>query len=122
MVLVDTSVWVDHLRQKSDALSHLLMQSQVAMHPMIIGELACGYLHGRTQLIELWNDLPQVIEASHNEALLCLNKHSLAGKGIGFIDLHLLASTLLTSNTLLWTNDRRLNAVALGMGVRFSGH
>ena len=112
MVLVDTSVWIDHLRSKDEQLINLLEQSQVSIHPMIIGELACGYLHHRQQLLNLWKYLPCVTEATHNEALHCLENKQLMGKGIGFIDLHLLASTLLTSNTSLWTRDRRLHHLA----------
>jgi predicted nucleic acid-binding protein len=112
MMLVDTSVWIDHLRAKDEQLIKLLEQSQVSIHPMIIGELACGYLHQRQQLLSLWNNLPRVTEASNKEVLHCLEKNQLMGKGIGFIDLHLLASTLLTPNTFLWTRDRRLHGLA----------
>ena len=89
MVLVDTSVWVDHFRDKDNQLINLLKQNQVLMHPMIRGELACGCLHNRNQILNLLNNLPQVSEVTHNEALYCLEKHKLMGKGIGFIDLHL---------------------------------
>jgi predicted nucleic acid-binding protein len=116
-VLVDTSVWVDHLRAKDEHLIHLLKQNQVLMHPMIRGELACGCLHNRDQILNLLKNLPQVSEATHDEALYCLEKHNLMGKGIGFIDLHLLASTFLAKNALLWTRDRRLHKLALALNV-----
>jgi len=116
-VLVDTSVWIDHLRNKDEQLISLLKQNQVLMHPMIRGELACGCLHNRDQLLSLLKNLPQMPEATHDEALYCLEKHTLMGKGIGFIDLHLLASTFLAQNALLWTRDRRLNKLAQALNV-----
>jgi predicted nucleic acid-binding protein len=122
MVLVDSSVWIDHLRQKDDVLSQLLINGQVCIHPMIIGELACGNLQNRLTVIKLWQSLPHTKHATHEEALLCLNKHNLFGKGIGFVDLHLLASTLLTPSTLLWTNDRRLKTIADDLKLSFSLH
>ncbi|MEE9395792.1 MAG: type II toxin-antitoxin system VapC family toxin [Methylococcales bacterium] len=117
MVLVDTSIWIDHLRSKDERLVNLLEQGQVSIHPMIIGELACGYLHNRQQLLSLWKNLSYVTEATHNEAVHCLEENKLMGKGIGFIDLHLLASTLLTANTTLWTRDRCLHNLAELIGV-----
>jgi predicted nucleic acid-binding protein len=117
MVLVDASIWIDHLRLKDEQLITLLELGQVFIHPMIIGELACGYLQNRQQLLSLWNNLPCVTEASHNEALHCLEKNKLMGKGIGYIDLHLLASTLLTSNTSVWTRDRRLDDLAERLNI-----
>lgn len=111
-ILVDTSVWVDHLRAKDEQLISLLKQNRVVMHAMVRGELACGCLHNRDQLLSLLKSLPHVPEATHEEALYCLDKHNLMGKGIGFIDLHLLASSLLAKNTLLWTRDRRLMSLA----------
>jgi len=117
MVLVDTSIWIDYLRSKEERLINLLEQGQVSIHPMVIGELACGYLHNRQQLLSLLKNLSYVKEATHNEALYCLEENKLMGKGIGFIDLHLLASTLMTSNTTFWTRDRRLYNLAELMGV-----
>jgi predicted nucleic acid-binding protein len=122
MVLVDSCVWIDHLRNKDDVLSRLLINGQVCIHPMIIGELACGNLRNRLSVIKLWQSLPHANQATHQEALHCLDKHSLFGKGIGFIDLHLLASTLLSTNTFLWTNDRRLKNIADGLKLSFCLH
>ena len=116
-VLVDTSVWIDHLRDKDEQLISLLKQNQVLMHPMILGELACGCLHSRDQILSLLKNLPQVPEATHDEALYCLEKNKLMGKGIGFIDLHLLAATFLANNNLLWTRDRRLRKLALSLNL-----
>lgn len=116
-VLVDTSVWIDHLRNKDEQLISLLNQNRVLMHPIIRGELACGYLHNRDQLLNLLKNLPHVSEATHDEALFCLEQHKLMAKGIGFVDLHLLASTLLAKGSLLWTRDRRLQILARSLNV-----
>ncbi len=116
-ILVDTSVWVDHLRDKDEQLVSLLKRNQVLMHPMIRGELACGCLHNRDQILNLLNNLPQISEATHDEALYCLERHKLMGKGIGFVDLHLLASTFLAKNTLLWTRDRRLHKLSQALNL-----
>ena len=118
-VLVDASIWIDHLRSKDERLVSLLKQNQVLMHPMIRGELACGCLHNRSQILNLLNNLPQISEATHDEALYCLEKHQLMGKGIGFIDLHLLASTFLAKNALLWTRDRRLHKLVIEPLIKF---
>ena len=120
MVLVDTSVWIDHLRSDDEQLSHLLEQGQVHMHPMILGELACGNLQNRPHLLGLWERLPFAVEATHTEALHCLEKNRLMGRGIGYIDLHLLASVLLSPDTVLWTRDHRLQQIASDLGVGLS--
>jgi hypothetical protein len=120
MILVDTSVWVDHLRRGDKTLTQLLTQGQVYTHPMMIGELACGHLQNRKQLIRLWQNLPCTIEATHQEAMLFLETHQLMGEGIGFVDLHLLASTRLSPNTRLWARDKRLAAIADSLGLAFS--
>jgi predicted nucleic acid-binding protein len=119
-VLVDTSVWIDHFRQKDEHLINILEDNRVLTHPMIWGELACGHLHNRDQILSLFKNLPQASEATHDEALYCLTSHNLMGKGIGFVDLHLLASILLTKNTLLWTRDKRLHKLALSLNVSYS--
>lgn len=119
MVLVDTSVWVDYLRAGDAALVDLLNRSLVSIHPMVIGELACGNLQNRAELMLLWQNLPHVTEASHDEVLLLLDNQELMGKGIGYIDLHLLAATLLSKNTRLWTRDKRLAGLSENLGVVF---
>jgi predicted nucleic acid-binding protein len=120
MILVDTSVWVDHLRYGEESLSQLLEQEMVYCHPMIIGELACGNLQNRKYLLSLWRNLPLLLEASHKEALYLLESHHLMGKGIGYVDLHLLAASLLTTNTRLWTRDKCLARIANSLGIGFS--
>jgi hypothetical protein len=122
MVLVDTSVWVDFLRKDDERLSLLLSQNRVCMHPMIIGELACGHLKNRTQLLALWQNLAGCSEASHEEAMILLDSQNLMGQGIGFIDLHLLAATLLSSHTRLWTRDKRLCDIAESLNIAFKEH
>ena len=119
ILLVDTSVWIDHLRCANAQLSQLLCGNQVSMHSMIIGELACGNLHNRSELLALWQQLPKVKEASHQEVLYAIDQYQWMGKGIGYIDAHLLASTLLTDNTVLWTLDKRLQQTSVSLGVAF---
>ena len=119
-VLVDTSVWIDFLRAGDGQLASLLESFPVCMHPMVLGELACGNLKNREYLLKLWRRLPAVIEASHDEALYFLEQNKLSGKGIGFIDLHLLASTALTDATLLWTRDKRLHLIAAELNIAYS--
>lgn len=120
MILADTSVWVDFLRAGDLQLSSLLESSSVCMHPMVLGELACGNLKNRERLLKLWRNLPKAIEASNDEVLFFLEHNELAGKGIGWIDLHLLASTALTSCTRLWTRDKRLHSIARELDMAYS--
>lgn len=107
MLLADTSVWIDHFRQGNATLVSLLNDGQVAMHPFVIGELACGQLHARRKILALMAGLPAVTEATHNEAMTFAETHHLYGRGLGWIDIHLLASAALSSMAL-WTLDRRL--------------
>ena len=115
-VLVDTSVWGDHLRKGETLLQDLLSTGQVATHPSIIGELACGNLTNRTEVLRLLSELPLVTIASNDEVMHLIEKHDLGGKGIGWIDAHLLASALL-EHISLWTRDRKLAAVARTLGI-----
>lgn len=111
MILVDTSVWVDHFRHTAGLLQDLLSSGQVLTHPFVIGELSCGNLGHRDQILGLLQALPQAQLAAHEEVLHLVNSKTLHGKGLGWVDAHLLASSLL-SHTGLWTKDRRLAAVA----------
>ncbi len=116
-VLVDTSVWVDFLRSGDPNLASLLNRNRVVMHPMIIGELACGNLKNRQSLLELWHRLGKLTQASHDEVLYFIENHRLMGKGIGYIDAHLLASVALAMDIRLWTRDLRLSRLAIELDL-----
>lgn len=107
MVLADTSVWIDHLRSGNARLAELLNEGKVTIHPFIIGELACGNLKNRKEIIALLHALPHTEKADDDEALLFIEKHKLMGLGIGLIDIHLLASCKL-GNAKILTKDKRL--------------
>jgi len=117
MILVDTSVWVDHFRARNPELSEVLGGALVLTHPFVIGELACGNLRNRTRILADLNSLPLALSATHEEVLRLIEERELWGRGIGWIDGHLLASALL-SNCRLWTLDRRLHQAASGEGVK----
>jgi predicted nucleic acid-binding protein len=120
VILVDTSVWVDHLRCSDDVLIALLGQNTVLMHPMIIGELACGNLKNRQELMLLWRNLPGISTASDDEAIIFLERNQLMGKGIGYVDLHLLTAVVLQKDALLWARDKRLNNIAHALKLGFT--
>jgi predicted nucleic acid-binding protein len=111
MVLVDTSVWVAHLRHGVIGLKARLQAGQVCCHPSIIGELACGTLKHRSLILSLLQALPQALAAEHEEVMRFIENYRLMGKGLGYIDMHLLASAMLTK-VPLWTLDKKLSAVA----------
>jgi predicted nucleic acid-binding protein len=112
MILVDTSVWIEHLRSGISDLSAALEGGLVLTHPFVVGELACGNMVNRLEVIRLLQNLAPARVATDAEALVFIEARSLAGKGIGYIDVHLLASTQLSGGTSLWTRDRRLHGVA----------
>jgi predicted nucleic acid-binding protein len=112
VILVDTSVWVDHLRVGTPPLSAALEQGSVLTHPFVLGELACGNLKNRGEVLGLLGDLPKAPLATDLEALEFIERRALMGRGIGYIDVHLLASVALSGIATLWTHDRRLAAVA----------
>ena len=116
MILVDTTVWVEHLRRGLPSLATLLQEGEVLIHPWVIGELACGNLRNRQQVLELLQGLPMATVASDAEVLLLIERDRLMGRGIGYVDAHLLAAARL-SHCRLWTQDRRLAAVALEQGL-----
>jgi predicted nucleic acid-binding protein len=112
MVLVDTSVWVAHLRQGTIGLDALLITGRVLCHPFIIGELACGNLQHRVEILSHLQALPQAIPASHVEVLQFIENYRLMSQGLGYVDVHLLASALLT-RVPLWTLDKKLQEAAV---------
>lgn len=119
MILVDTSVWVDHLRSGDAQLAALLERGAVLMHPFVVGEIACGSLNDRASILELLGDLPAAVVAEGEEVLGFIERHGLHGKGIGYVDVHLLASALLTKKARLWTRDKRLQMAAVELGCAF---
>lgn len=119
MILVDTSVWIDHLRSGEPALATALEGGRVLMHPLVLGELACGNLKNRSEVLRLLGDLPAAPTAADPEALGFIERRALMGRGIGYIDVHLLASAALAGVGRLWTRDRRLAAVAAELELAF---
>jgi predicted nucleic acid-binding protein len=119
LILVDTSVWVDHLRRGDARLVDLLERSVVIMHPFVVGEIACGSLHDRASILELLQDLPAAAMAEGDEVLRFIERHVLHGKGIGYVDVHLLASVVLTEGAKIWTRDKKLRLVAEMLGCAF---
>jgi predicted nucleic acid-binding protein len=111
MVLVDTSVWVSHLRETHAGLVDLLDDGEVACHPFIVGELACGNVKNRTTILSLLEALPMALMVEDEEVLAFIDNHDLMGKGLGYIDVHLLASAVL-SGLPLWTLDKKLEKAA----------
>lgn len=122
MILIDTSVWIDHFQSKSDAVAEALDLSEVLIHPFVIGEIACGLFRRRREVLDLLSELPQVTIADDEEVLLFIEKYRLMGKGIGYIDAHLLAAVTLTEDTQLWTHDKRLAAAAAELRLDLLRH
>jgi predicted nucleic acid-binding protein len=112
MVLVDTSVWVEHLRSGAAGLDTLLNEGRVVCHPYVIGELACATLKNRAEIVSLLQDLPMAYCADDDEVIQFIDDNGLMGKGLGYMDIHLLMSALLTGIPL-WTNDQRLREASL---------
>ena len=119
MILVDTSVWVDHLRSGEPALATALEGGRVLMHPFVLGELACGNLENRDEVLRLLGALPSAPTATDSEVLGLIERRALMGRGIGYIDAHLLASTALAADASIWTRDRRLATVAAELDLAF---
>ena len=119
MILVDTSVWIDHLRRGNPGLVDLLERSIVIMHPFVVGEIACGSLQDRASILELLQDLPAAAVAEGDEVLAFIEHHALHGRGIGYVDVHLLASVALTEGAMIWTRDKQLRSVAEMLGCAY---
>lgn len=111
MILVDTSIWVDHLRNGNREVTALLEEGEVVIHPFVIGELACGNLRNRREIIDLLQELPSVPTIDQVEFMAFIERHYLSGLGLGFMDVHLLASSCL-AGIPLWTSDKVLSHVA----------
>jgi predicted nucleic acid-binding protein len=116
MVLVDTSIWITHLRQGNRQLETLLMDAEVMCHPFIIGELACGNLKNRDEILFLLKSLPLAPAIEFDEFIFFIERNWLMGIGIGIVDVHLLASAQLTQIPL-WTADRRLKSAATKLNL-----
>lgn len=120
MILVDTSVWIDHLRRREPTLTAMLDAGQILMHPFVLGELACGNLARRSEVLSLMQHLPQAAVATDAEALDFIERHGLMGRGIGYVDVHLLASVALVGASSLWTRDARLAIIAGDMALAYA--
>jgi predicted nucleic acid-binding protein len=118
MVLVDTSVWVSHLRDGNVGLENLLNDGEVLCHPFIVGELACGNLKKRHEILKYLQSLPMTILAEDEEVLKFIENHQLMGKGLVYIDVHLIAAALLT-DVPLWTFDKTLDKIAKEIGINY---
>ena len=116
MILVDTSVWIDHLRAGNERLSRLLNDTAVLTHPFVIGEIALGSLRQRDTVLSALSGLPRAVVASDAEVLIFVDRYTLSGRGIGYIDAHLLAAVQLTAGAKLWTQDQKLQRVADELG------
>jgi predicted nucleic acid-binding protein len=117
MILVDTSVWIDHLHASEPELVGLLDRSQVSQHPMVIAELALGRIGARAEVLGLLAELPSTSVATHGELLAFVESHSLHGQGLSLVDAHVLAAVMLTPASRLWTRDKRLHAAARELSV-----
>lgn len=120
MILIDTSIWIDHLRKTDAQIVDLLDQGLAIIHPYVIGEIALGPMRRYDLIVESLSELPQAAVAAPAEVLLLIKRHGLMGTGIGYVDAHLLASTLLTAEGRLWTRDKRLARAAAALGIAFT--
>jgi predicted nucleic acid-binding protein len=120
VILADTSVWVDHLRAGDHALRRALIAGEILMHPFVIGEVALGHLRRRRHILESLYELPKAGVATDTEVLYLIDQANLAGRGIGYIDAHLLAAARLSGNAALWTRDRTLRDAAEQLGVAYA--
>ena len=119
MILVDTSVWIDHFRRSVPVLVDILRENRVLIHPMIVGEIACGSLRQRSEILPLLQLLPLAESPSQEEALHFIEKQKLFGQGVGWVDVNLLASCRLSGSTI-WTRDKSLLKVATALRLHYS--
>ncbi len=120
MILVDTAVWIDHINASVSELLNRLDSGQVLTHPMVIGEIACGTIRNRAEILSYLWALPMIEEVDHETVLQEIETNRLMGRGIRFIDAHLLAAVIINRDASLWTRDRRLNRIAEEMGLSFT--
>ena len=116
MILVDTSVWVDHFRVTDNRLTQMLLDGHVLCHSFVIGELACGHLRRRAEILTLLKNLPRLPAVLDDELMTFIDVHRLMGRGLGWTDVHLLAAAFVSRGSL-WTKDRRLADAAKRLGV-----
>lgn len=119
MILVDTSVWIDHLRSNDAALVSALEAGNVLMHPFVLGEIACGNLKNREEILSLLSKLPMAPAVADSEALAFIERRRLMGRGLGYLDVHLLAAVALDGAATLWTRDRALDRVAADLNIAY---
>ncbi|MEI9996840.1 MAG: PIN domain-containing protein [Rhizomicrobium sp.] len=121
MILVDASIWIDHIRSPDASLQPLLDANEVACHPFIIGEVALGHIRPRDAVLAGLKILPSAIIAADGEVVQLIDRYQLTGSGLGYVDAHLLASSLLTVDCLLWTRDKKLKEFASRLGTAAKG-
>jgi predicted nucleic acid-binding protein len=117
MILVDTSIWIDHFRAADPQLVALLTRNEVLSHPFVIGEIALGSVAKRADVLRYLNNLPAAVGATHDEVMVFIDRHKLANMGVGYVDANLLASAALTPGASLWARDKNLRAAAVRCGV-----
>lgn len=117
MILADTSVWADHLRISEPILAELLVRGEVVMHPFVLGEIALGYIRKRSHWMLALSELPAVHVADPEEVLQMIDQRDLIAKGVGYVDVHLLATTLTSPGVRLWSRDKRLRDMASEFGI-----
>ena len=117
MILADTSLWIDHLRVRNERLAAALDGANVVTHPFVIGELACGNLRQRREALAFLHWLPSTKVATHSEVIALIENSKLMGRGIGYVDAHLLAAAALSHDVAIWTLDARLATVAKDLGL-----
>jgi len=118
MVLVDTSVWVEHLRSGNIGLENLLNDDHVICHLFIVGELACGNFSNRSEILSLLQALPLANHAEHEEVMHFVENYSLMGKGLGYVDMHLIVAAML-NRVPIWTLDKKLKGVSSKLGLEY---
>ncbi|MET3854057.1 PIN domain-containing protein [Rhizobium sp. OAE497] len=122
MILIDSSIWIDHFRAADDYLDALLRSENVIIHPFVIGELSLGHISRYDAIMTMLADLPVISVAEDAEVRHMIRSNKLFGTGIGYIDAHLLASALLSQRHTLWTRDKRLHRIASALGVAMPFH